>query len=155
MNFSKKAAVFLATGFYVGTIPFAPGTFGSLLGLPLCFLLAGIPWPAAMMVVVLFTGLAVWVSNAAARILKRKDPGCIVVDEIAGMMITLVGVPFSMPAVIIGFIVFRILDILKPFPIRMLDQRLSGGVGIVADDVVAGIFANVITRIFLLFLDSY
>jgi len=155
MNFSKKAAVFLATGFYVGNIPFAPGTFGSLLGLPLCFFLAGIPWPAAITAVALFIALAVWVSNDAARILKRKDPGCIVIDEIAGMMITLVGVPFRLPAVISGFIVFRILDILKPFPIRRIDQRLSGGVGIVADDVVAGVFANIITRILLTIIDGY
>lgn len=155
MNFREKTAVFLATGFYVGNIPFAPGTFGSLLGLPLCFILAGIQLPAAIITVILFTGLAVWVSNDAARILKRKDPGCIVIDEIAGMMVTLIGVPVHLTSVIIGFILFRILDIAKPFPIRMIDRRLSGGLGIVADDVVAGVFANIITRILLMKLDIY
>lgn len=155
MNFKEKAAVFLATGFYVGNIPFAPGTFGSLLGLPLCFILAGIQLPPAIVAVVLFSGLAVWVSNNAARALKRKDPGCIVIDEIAGMMVTLIGVPVHLTSVIIGFILFRILDIVKPFPIRMIDKRLSGGLGIVADDVVAGIFANMLTRISLIFLDIY
>ena len=155
MNFKEKAAVFLATGFYVGNIPFAPGTFGSLLGLPLCFILAGIQLPPAIIAVVLFIGLAVWVSNNAARTLKRKDPGCIVIDEIAGMMVTLIGVPVHLTSVIIGFILFRILDIAKPFPIRMIDKRLSGGLGIVADDVVAGIFANMLTRISLIFLDIY
>ena len=148
-------SVFLATGFYVGNIPFAPGTFGSLLGLPLCFILAGIQLPPAIIAVVLFIGLAVWVSNNAARTLKRKDPGCIVIDEIAGMMVTLIGVPVHLTSVIIGFILFRILDIAKPFPIRMIDKRLSGGLGIVADDVVAGIFANMLTRISLIFLDIY
>ena len=155
MNFREKMSVFLATGFYVGNIPFAPGTFGSLLGLPLCFILAGIQLPPAIIVVVLFIGLAVWVSNNAARTLKRKDPGCIVIDEIAGMMVTLIGVPVHLTSVIIGFILFRILDIAKPFPIRMIDKRLSGGLGIVADDVVAGIFANMLTRISLIFLDIY
>ncbi|MDX2499327.1 MAG: phosphatidylglycerophosphatase A [Deltaproteobacteria bacterium] len=155
MNFREKMSVFLATGFYVGNIPFAPGTFGSLLGLPLCFILAGIQLPPAIIVVVLFIGLAVWVSNNAARTLKRKDPGCIVIDEIAGMMVTLIGVPVHLTSVIIGFILFRILDIAKPFPIRMIDKRLSGGLGIVADDVVAGIFANMLTRISLIFLGIY
>ena len=155
MNFREKMSVFLATGFYVGNIPFAPGTFGSLLGLPLCFILAGIQLPPAIIAVVLFIGLAVWVSNNAARTLKRKDPGCIVIDEIAGMMVTLIGVPVHLTSVIIGFILFRILDIAKPFPIRMIDKRLSGGLGIVADDVVAGIFANMLTRISLILLDIY
>ena len=149
MNFRDKAAVFLATGFYVGNIPFAPGTIGSLIGLPLSFLLAGLPLSAAMVAAVIIIGLAVWIAGAAARTFERKDPGCIVVDEIAGMVVTLIGLPFNLATVMTGFILFRILDILKPFPIRVLDKRLSGGLGIVADDVVAGIFANILIRILL------
>lgn len=155
MNFSEKAAVFLATGFYVGNIPFAPGTFGSLIGLPLCFLLAGIHLAAAIIAALLIIGLAIWIANAAAKTLKRKDPGCIVIDEIAGMVVTLIGLPFNLTTVVTGFILFRILDILKPFPIRILDKRVSGGLGIVADDVVAGIFANALMRILLFFLVRY
>ncbi len=155
MNFRDKAAVFLATGFYVGNIPLAPGTFGSLLGLPLCFFLTGIPMPAAILAGLLFIGLAVWIADHAAQVLKRKDPGCIVIDEIAGLVVTLIGVPFQMTTVIIGFVLFRFFDILKPYPIRMIDRRLSGGFGIVADDVVAGIFANITIRILILLLDSY
>ena len=155
MNFSEKAAVFLATGFYVGNIPFAPGTFGSLIGLPLCFLLAGIHLAAAIIAALLIIGLAIWIANAAAKTLKRKDPGCIVIDEIAGMVVTLIGLPFNLTTVVTGFILFRILDILKPFPIRILDKRVSGGLGIVADDVVAGIFANTLMRILLFFLVRY
>jgi len=105
--------------------------------------------------VLIFTGLAVRVSGDAARTLKRKDPGCIVIDEMAGMVITLIGVPLNPASVIIGFILFRILDIVKPFPIRSIDRRLSGGLGIVADDIVAGIFANILTRILLLIIDIY
>jgi len=149
MNFKEKAAVFLATGFYVGNIPFAPGTFGSLIGLPFCYLLAEIQLGAAIIATLLLIGLAIWISNAAERTLKRKDPGCIVVDEMAGMAVTLIGLPFNFTIVVTGFILFRILDILKPFPIRVLDKRLSGGLGIVADDVVAGIFSNIIIRMLL------
>lgn len=155
MNFTNKAAVFLATGFYVGNIPFAPGTFGSLIGLPLCFLLAGIQLPAAIIAALLIIGLAIWIANVAAKTLKRKDPGCIVIDEIAGMVVTLIGLPFNLTTVVTGFILFRILDILKPFPIRILDKRVSGGLGIVADDVVAGIFANALMRILLFILVRY
>ena len=155
MNLTNKAAVFLATGFYIGKIPLAPGTFGSLIGLPLCFLLAGIQLSAAIIAALLIIALAIWISNVAERTLERKDPGCIVIDEIAGMVVTFIGLPFTLTTAVLGFILFRILDILKPFPIRILDQRLSGGLGIVADDVVAGIFANVIVRILLFILYSY
>ena len=155
MNFTNKTAVFLATGGYVGHIPLAPGTFGSLIGLPLCFLLAKIQLSAAIIAVLLIIALAIWISNVAERTLERKDPGCIVIDEIAGMVVTLIGLPFNLTTATIGFILFRILDILKPFPIRILDKRLPGGLGIVADDVVAGIFANVLIRIFAVYLDIY
>jgi phosphatidylglycerophosphatase A len=155
MSFTNKTAVFLATGCYVGYIPFAPGTFGSLIGLPLCSLLAGIQLSAAIMAALVLIVLAIWISGAAARRLKRKDPGCIVIDEIAGMVVTFIGLPFTLTTAVLGFILFRILDILKPFPIRMFDQRLSGGLGIVADDVVAGIFANIMARILLAILDIY
>ena len=155
MNLTNKAAVFLATGFYIGKIPLAPGTFGSLIGLPLCFLLAKIQLSAAIIAVLLIIALAIWISNVAERTLERKDPGCIVIDEIAGMVVTLIGLPFNLTTATIGFILFRILDILKPFPIRILDKRLPGGLGIVADDVVAGIFANVLIRIFAVYLDIY
>ena len=155
MNLTNKAAVFLATGFYIGKIPLAPGTFGSLIGLPLCFLLAKIQLSAAIIAVLLIIALAIWISNVAERTLERKDPGCIVIDEIAGMVVTLIGLPFNLTTATIGFILFRILDILKPFPIRILDKRLPGGLGIVADDVVAGIFANILIRILAVFLDIY
>ena len=155
MTFNQKVAVFLATGGYIGYSPFAPGTMGSLVGIPLCFLLAQIQLAVAVIAVLLSIVLAVWISNSAEKTLKRRDPGCIVIDEIAGMLVTLIGVPLDPAAVIIGFSLFRILDILKPFPIRIFDRRLSGGLGIVADDVVAGIFANIFTRILLLIIGRY
>ena len=151
MNFREKAAVFMATGFCVGNIPFAPGTFGSLIGLPLSFLLAEIRLSAAIIAALFIIGLSIWISNVAEKTLKLKDPGCIVIDEVAGMVVTLIGLPFNLTTAVCGFIFFRILDILKPFPIRLIDQRVSGGLGVVADDVAAGIFANLLLRIILYF----
>jgi len=147
MKFRDKAVLFLATGFNIGNIPLAPGTFGSVLGLGLCFVLAGLKLPLAVVCIGLFIALAVRIAAEAEKLLKQKDPGCIVIDEIAGMAVTLVGLPFNLTTVLIGFIIFRILDISKPFPIRALDKRVSGGVGIVIDDVVAGIFANLLLRL--------
>ena len=144
--------MFLATGFYIGNLPFAPGTFGSILGLPLCFLLAGMSLPLGIICTIFFICLAVWVAHAASKLLMKTDPGCIVIDEIAGMVVTLVGLPFTMTTVLLGFICFRILDILKPFPIRILERKLTGGAGIVMDDVAAGIIANFILRIITYFV---
>jgi len=138
--------MFLATGFYIGNIPVAPGTFGSLLGLPLCFALAGISAASAVLWTLLFILFAVWIADAAEKILEQNDPGCIVIDEIAGMMVAFVGLPLNPFTVVIGFIIFRILDILKPFPIRDLDKRIPGGLGVVADDVAAGILTNLLLR---------
>jgi phosphatidylglycerophosphatase A len=152
MNFREQTVMFLATGFWVGNIPFAPGTFGSLIGLPLCFFLSGIELSVAMVLAFLFIFFSVWIAHVAEKIISRKDPGCIVIDEIAGMLVTLIGLPFNLITVTAGFIIFRILDILKPFPIRVLDKRISGGVGVVADDVVAGIFANFLLRLILYFI---
>ena len=147
MKFSDKAVVFLATGFNIGNIPYAPGTFGTLLGLPLCFFLAGLTLPLAIACALLFILAAVWISHAAEKRLKKSDPGCIVVDEIAGMAVTLIGLPFNLTTALIGFIIFRILDISKPFPIRTLEKNLPGGLGVVADDVIAGVMANLLLRV--------
>jgi phosphatidylglycerophosphatase A len=152
MKLSDRAVVLLSTGFYVGNIPFAPGTFGTLLGLPLCYSLTGLKLPYAIVCTVLFIIVAVWISHIAEQILKQSDPGCIVIDEIAGIAVTLVGLPFNLTTALIGFIIFRILDISKPFPIRALDKRVSGGMGIVMDDVVAGIFANILLRLIVVYL---
>ena len=149
MKFSDKMVVFLATGFYIGHIPLAPGTFGTLLGLPIGFILARLKLSVAVVLIVLLIAIAVWIANRAESALKKSDPGCIVIDEIAGMVVTLWGLPFNLTTVLIGFIIFRILDISKPFPIRYLDQRLPGGLGVVMDDVAAGVLANIFLRIII------
>ncbi len=149
MKLREETVMFLATGLYIGNIPFAPGSFGSLIALPLCFVLAEISLAAAVICTLVFIVFAGWIADAAEKILKRNDPGCIVIDEIAGMMVTLIGLPFNLTTVAMGFIIFRMLDIFKPFPIRYLDKRIPGGLGVVADDVVAGMIANLLLRLII------
>jgi len=92
---------------------------------------------------------ATWIANEAEKVFNSKDPGCIVIDEIAGIILTLFGLPFNIISVAAGFFVFRVLDIWKPYPIRLLENKFSGGFGIVLDDVAAGILSNLILRFFL------
>lgn len=146
MNLKEKSVVFVATGCFSGNIPFAPGTFGTIAGLPVCFLLSKINLLISAACAVIFIFFAIWVTHLAENILNEKDPGCIVIDEMAGFIITLYGLPFNMFFIASGFIVFRLLDIIKPFPIKVLEKKLSGGVGIVLDDVAAGVCANIILR---------
>jgi len=150
MNFKQKSVVFLATGGYIGNLSFAPGTFGSALGLFLCYFLSKIGLLRSLFLTIAFIFCAMWIAHEAEKILQTKDPGCIVIDEISGMILTLFGLPFNMMTLILGFVLFRVLDIWKPYPIRFLDKNLSGGVGIVMDDVAAGILSNLVLRIILI-----
>jgi len=146
MNFKEKLVMFLATGCFVGNIPTAPGTFGSIAGLLFCLFLSRASFLFASLIVVVFIIFAVWIAGEAEKIIKQKDPGRIVIDEIAGIMVTLLGLPFNYISVISGFFIFRILDIIKPFPIRTIENKLSGGAGIVMDDVAAGFLSNCLLR---------
>ena len=150
MNFREKSVMFLATGCFVGKIPFAPGTVGTILGLPLCFVLSRIDFFVAILCTVIFIFFAIWIAHNAEKILDIKDPGCIVIDEIAGLVVTLSGLPFNMISAVTGFLIFRFFDIIKPFPIRFLEKNLSGGFGVVLDDVAAGICSNVVLRVIFL-----
>lgn len=147
MKFRQRAVLFLATGFFIGTVPFAPGTFGSIIGLPICYLISRLNILIAVICTILFILFAIWMAAVAEKLLKRKDAGEIVIDEIAGLIVTLVGLPFTLKTAIAGFIIFRAFDILKPFPIRLLEKKVAGGPGVVLDDVLAGLFGNLILRL--------
>jgi phosphatidylglycerophosphatase A len=147
MILKPKAVMFLATGAYVGRIPFASGTFGSVVGLPIVYLLSRTDWAVATILTVILVLFSVRVAHLAERQLKAKDPGCIVIDEIAGMCVTMLAIPLSLNTCITGFILFRIFDVIKPQPARLMESRLQGGWGVVMDDVVAGVMANVVLRI--------
>jgi len=131
-------------------MPMAPGTFGSLVGLPAAYAISKLSWPWSVTAVIVLMVVAVWSAGDAARQLGAKDPGCIVIDEIAGMTMALLGMPFNLITATAGFILFRFFDIVKPPPVRQLDRNIGGGWGIVLDDIAAGIMANIVLRIGLL-----
>jgi phosphatidylglycerophosphatase A len=139
--------MFIATGGYIGRVPFAPGTFGSLVGFPIVYLLSKTPWCIATILVAMLVLGSVWVAHLAEKQLKAKDPGCIVIDEIAGMCVTMLFVPLTLTTGLAGFFLFRLFDVVKPPPVCQIDRMLEGGWGIVLDDVVAGVMANVTIRI--------
>jgi phosphatidylglycerophosphatase A len=153
MKFRERAVLFVATGFFIGSVPVAPGTFGSLIGLPVCFLLSRLNFLQSLICILAFILFAIAIASAAEKILNQKDPGQIVIDEIAGLMVTLAGLPFNLKTVLAGFIIFRVFDILKPFPIRILEKRVGGGSGIVLDDVLAGVYGNLVIRLVIYFTD--
>ncbi len=131
----------LAFGFGSGLARYAPGTFGTLVSIPLFLALAHLPdWLYAVTVIAAFA-LGVWVCDAVSRDLGVHDHGGIVFDEFIGFWITMFMVPVSWPWILAGFAVFRLFDIWKPWPIRWCDRNIGGGFGIMFDDVVAGVFA--------------
>jgi len=144
-----RLAVLLATFGYVGHFPIAPGTAGSVAGLVLFAALrfAGSPALELAVIVVLFAA-GCWAGSVAERHYGRTDPGFVVLDEVVGMLLTLVLIPVSWSGALIGFFLFRGFDIVKPFPARQC-ERLHGGLGIMADDAVAGIYGNLALRLVL------
>ena len=134
----------LSLGFGTGLIRFAPGTWGTVTAIPFVWLCAD--WSLLTKLALSMAGflIGIWLCQRTSARLGQHDPGAIVWDEIVGFFITMALVPVSLVTIIIGFILFRALDILKPWPIKLLDQRVEGGLGIMLDDVVAGLFAGLI-----------
>ncbi len=147
---ADKLALVLSSCFGLGLIPVAQGTFGTLAAIPLAITLARLTPMAGAYVLFFFILLAVWVSARSAGALAKEDPGEVVVDEVAGLLMTLFLLPATPFNLCLGFILFRLFDILKPYPIRRL-EKIGGGAGIVLDDLLAGIYANVCIRILTLF----
>jgi len=142
-------ATFVATGFGSGYSPLAPGTAGSLVGLALFWAVHHLPLAGQVAATVVVFGVGVAAAGHLARRLQIEDPGVVVADEVAGMWVSLLGVPLTGVTAIAGFVLFRIFDVFKPYPARDL-ERLSGGWGIMCDDVMAGIYANLLLRAGLL-----
>ncbi len=137
----------MATAFGVGYAPIAPGTFGSAVGLLIWFALPPSPLVQAAVVVAIFA-VGCWSGSVAERHFGRTDPGHVVIDEVAGMLVTLFLVPAGWIGAIGGFFLFRISDVIKPYPANRL-EALPGGIGIMADDIMAGIYANLALRLTL------
>lgn len=136
-----------ATGLGSGLIPVVSGTAGSVVGFLFYWFLKDLPPITFGVTLVTFFLFSVWVSTEAARYLGGKDPQSVVIDEITGFLVTMYLIPFSWPVVFIGFLLFRFFDIKKPFPCRWVEKNLPHGWGIVGDDVVAGIYANLCLQI--------
>ena len=139
-------AVFIATFGYVGYFPVAPGTAGSLAALLLYAVVRWAGTPAVelvTMIAVLVTGI--WAAGGTERALDRKDPGPVVIDEVLGMLMTLAFMPLSWGGIAAGFVLFRIFDVIKPFPAGRL-EHLPGGLGIMADDAMAGVYGQIVMR---------
>lgn len=147
----KDPLVFLATGFGSGLSPYAPGTVGTLVSLLLFVVLKDTTWALLAICGAGFI-VGVYLCSYTTRKLGVHDHGGIVWDEFIGMWITLLWVPLSPVTLLLGFVLFRLFDILKPWPIGYLDKRVEGGLGIMLDDVLAGIFANVSLLLILQFL---
>ena len=138
-------AGWLATGLGVGFAPVAPGTFGSALGVLLCVPLLRLPPGYYLAALAAVTGLGIWAAEVTERATGRHDDGRIVIDEVAGQLLTLAPLAFAprggpgLPALLVtGFVTFRVLDIWKPGPVRWLERRVPGGAGVMADDLLAG-----------------
>lgn len=140
----------VACGFGSGLAPFAQGTFGSLAAIVPWLALRMLPMQLYVFAVAVAFVAGVWVCGIAGRVLGVEDHRSIVWDEFVGMWITLIpAVAEGWWSVVIGFVLFRLFDVWKPWPIRLLDRRLKGGVGVMVDDVVAGVFAAVVLAVVL------
>jgi len=150
-----RLAVFVATVAYCGYFPFAPGTIGSAAGLlfylPVWWAQSR-AFEAGLIVAVFILGS--WAGTVAERYFGGIDPGPVVIDEVLGMLVTLAFIPVGWTGALAGFFLFRIFDIIKPFPANRL-ERLHGGVGVMADDAMAAVYANISLRLLIWLLPSW
>jgi phosphatidylglycerophosphatase A len=148
MAVRKQIVQAFATGFYLGKIPFMPGTWGTLLGIPVVWLLflihSDIIYMVSVIVLILFGS---WIAELHERNVGGHDPGEIVIDEVAGYAVSMTMLPATWQSYFAAFVIFRIIDIFKPYPINRIDQKVKGGLGTMLDDVAAGLATNVILQI--------
>ena len=145
-----RLGLFISTCGYLGYVPVAPGTFGSAAGL---VVYAAIRWSGSpaleLAVIILLFAIGVWSSGVAEKHLGGIDPGPVVVDEVVGMLITLALLPVNITGAIVGFLLFRVLDVIKPWPANRFES-LHGGLGIMSDDAMAGVYGNLAMRLLVM-----
>ncbi|MCX5836554.1 MAG: phosphatidylglycerophosphatase A [Deltaproteobacteria bacterium] len=141
----------IATGAGSGYAPFAPGTVGTIAGIPVYLLLSRLSWTFYLISVLILTLLAIYISREGEKIFNEKDSPRIVIDEIVGFQWTMFLVLPTVLHILLGFFLFRLFDIVKIFPAGYLQNRLPGGYGIVIDDVVAGMYSNIILLLVIKF----
>jgi phosphatidylglycerophosphatase A len=143
----RRLGLLVATCGYIGYVPVASGTFGSTVGLAVFAAVRSSDSAAVeMAVIAVLLVIGVWSGNIAERHFEGVDPAPVVIDEVAGMLITLALLPVNMYGAILGFLIFRLLDVIKPWPADRL-ERLHGGLGVMADDAMAAVYSNVALRI--------
>ena len=152
---SRNPVHFLAFGFGSGLLPKAPGTWGTLVAIPLYCLFAGLSVSAYISLVILAFLLGVFLCGRSARDLGVHDHPGIVWDEFVGFWITMIAIPFTWYWVLIGFMLFRLFDIWKPWPISWADRNINGGLGIMMDDVMAGIYAGMVMHLLMYFFNGW
>jgi len=152
MNSTRKNdfVIFLATGFFTGFLPTMPGTWGTFAGIPLVIISHRLTSIMQAVVTVVFVFFAAFIAGRAEILFENRDARPIVIDEMVGFLIALLWLPLNFLTLCLGFVLFRLFDIVKPPPIGILEKRLHGGWGIVLDDVLAGVFANVTLRLLLI-----
>ena len=148
----RRLVILLATWWGSGYSPIAPGTAGTIAAIPFYFLLRLLPLYGYLACVLGIGLVACWAAGEAERIFQEKDSKRIVIDEAVGFFITMTALPPTWPYLIGGFCLFRCFDILKPPPIRLIERKVKGGYGVVLDDVLAGIYAQISLRIIVAFL---
>jgi phosphatidylglycerophosphatase A len=139
---------FLAFGFGTGLAPFAPGTFGSIPGLILFWLTLDFGLHVQLGIAVAMALIGIWICGESARRIGVHDHGGIVWDEIVGMYVTLFLAPVSVVGFVLAFVLFRVMDIVKPWPIRDLDHSMQGGLGIMLDDLLAALYAALLLALY-------
>ncbi len=147
----KKIILFIATGAGSGYLPWFPGTWGTLAALLLYWPLRQLPPWTYLITLAALIFLAVWVSTVAEVLLRTKDCSKIVIDEFVGLFVALSFIPFDWKWIAIGFVLFRIFDITKPYPARLIQDKVPGGWGIVGDDLIAGLYANLVLQMIIRF----
>ena len=149
-----RLAVWIATSGPAGHAPIAPGTFGSLVGVAVYLLIARWSLQAQIVAALVLSAIGIWASTVASRHFDRSDPSQVVIDEVAGQVVTLVGLGSGAVTITLGFLLFRALDIIKPWPANRL-EGLHGGRGIMADDLMAALYGQVLLRIAIHFAPGY
>ena len=140
---------FFASAFGAGAMPIAPGTFGTIMAIPLVLILAKFPHWLYALISALYIIAAIWACDKTAKDWGLEDPGATASDEVAGFLVTMFAIEPTLLSVSLAFVLFRILDIWKPFPIRWFDKNIHGGIGIVLDDVIAGLVTCVVVHFVL------
>jgi phosphatidylglycerophosphatase A len=141
-----------ASGFGAGYVPLMPGTIGSIAGVLAFLVIYRMSGHVYLITLFAFIFLSIWISGRAESIYGKRDDKRIVIDEVAGMLVSLFAIPFSLKFLFLGFLLFRFFDITKIFPANIAQRKLNGGLAVVLDDIIAGIYTNICLKLLIKYL---